>query len=150
MCLKCVIFEIHNIYNICECEKCELYETHKENSKDSRNLMHIDAKKTKNNTESVVAAVDMQKIITIPKLSLKDSHFKDKISVYNQSFCGIGKNENSLCIVSNDTEIEKTSLEFINFTLKFLSSEFCKNSKEVILWSDNCTGQNKNKNTMPI
>jgi hypothetical protein len=72
MCLKYVIYEIHNISNICECEKCKLYETHKENSKDSRNLMHIDAKKTKNNTELVVAAVDMQKIITIPKLSLKD------------------------------------------------------------------------------
>jgi hypothetical protein len=93
--------------------------------------MHIDSNLSKSNDKLIVVAVDMQKSIPIPQLSVKESHYGNKITVYNQTFCGISKDEQSICIVSNDTQIEKTSKEFVNFILQFLKSGYCKKTKKI-------------------
>jgi hypothetical protein len=38
----------------------------------------------------------------------------------------------------------KKSREHINFLLMLLNTEYCKNVKKIVLWSDNCFTQNKN------
>lgn len=68
-----------------------------------------------------------------------------KMVAYNMTFCEYKDNARVLCVLSHSGEIEKNANEFFNLYLKFLTSEICENATKVILKSDNCVGQNKNR-----
>jgi len=75
---------------------------------------------------------------------VKECYFPLRINTLNQTFFEMGENSQSFCFLSNDIQIEKNSREHINFILMFLNTEYCKKAKHVIIWSDNCTSQNRN------
>ncbi len=93
---------------------------------------------------ALVVTADMMRVIPIPILSLKNSNISEIITVYNQTYCELGENTKAYCIVSHEAEIRKTSNEFINFILDFIKSQMCENVENLIIWTDNCSSQNKN------
>jgi hypothetical protein len=93
---------------------------------------------------TLVVTADMMRVIPIPILSLRNSNFSEKITVYNQTYCELGENTKAYCIISHEAEIRKTLNEFINFILDFIKSHMCENVKNLIIWTDNCSSQNKN------
>jgi hypothetical protein len=142
---KCKICKEHDLHlidnNECECKMCKKYEEHKINSQLARKTMNDDSE---NLLDTIVVTCDAQKIFSVPRLEIKDSYFASRINTLNQTFCGIGQNSESFCFISNDIEIEKNSREYINFHLMFLNTDSCKKVKNVVIWCDNCTSQNRN------
>jgi hypothetical protein len=145
LCDKCETYISHSSANLdCDCLVCVNYEKHCENYRKARNLINIDKNLSNIDLNTIVLNGDLMKVIPVPVLKNKNSNFSEKITVYNQTFCQLGSDKKSFCLVSHDAEIRKTANEFVNFILQFIMSEFCSEFKNLIIWFDNCCAQNKN------
>ncbi|CAH1111423.1 unnamed protein product [Psylliodes chrysocephalus] len=90
-----------------------------------------------------VYCADMQKVLLLPKLSLKSSVFVSKLVVFNETFASLTKDEENICILWHEAISGRTAED--------VASAYCaiiqRASVEVEhyeFWCDNCIGQNKN------
>ncbi len=148
LCNTCVEHSIHHNlrYNEktcdCFCKLCEKFRIHIKNANESRNSMRTDAENSDNTR--VIFSADMQKALLFPIISVKDNFFSEKLTLFNQTFAGLGPNTDSFCYISFDAEIAKGSNEFVNFYLQLFKNENFSAKKSITLYVDNCSHQNKN------
>ena len=140
-CVVCYTFNLHKKQSIvCDCKDCKKYESHRKDVEIARELYIQD--KEPNSVETLVFSCDAEKVFFVPKLVTQDCHWADRISVLNQTFCQLIKNGNALCLLSNDSEVTRKAEDFISFLVFFINTT--TQSKDIILWADNCGSQNKN------
>lgn len=142
---KCHICEEHKHKDhTCNPESCLSYENHRKNALEAREKMKNDGKNNTDNNEVKVISVDMQKVIQLPKLEVKEAYFKRKLNVFNETFCDVHQNGQSVCIVWHEEESGRKSWNVASAYIKFIE-EFCRDKAEIIFYCDNCGSQNKNK-----
>jgi len=150
-CEQCEGFKLHNnqhnLENLnMECETCKNWKDHINRAEKSRKCYRIDVENTDSNT--IIMSVDLQKVIMLPRLDMfKKAIFTQRISVFNESFVPLGKlqKHNNIipfaCLwhegIAGRAKEEIISI-FYSFFLHF------RDTKHLILWVDNCAGQNKN------
>lgn len=146
------------------CEICVNYENSNENEKESKKEeydFHLREKnlsreeksrdKTKITENFVVACFDLQAALPAPKGDVSTFYYKSRLNCFNFTVCelqqkGLG---NVHSYFWHEGEGNRGSNEIGSCLLKFIKDIAERNSSddcEIVLYSDNCGGQNKNKN----
>mgnify|MGYP007005565973 CR=1 FL=1 len=89
-----------------------------------------------------VATFDLQKALPYPKLTTSIAYYKRNMYVYNFGIHSFNKN-NGYMHLWDETEGGRGSQEVASLLAKHIRQE-AKNHTHVILYSDSCTGQNRN------
>jgi len=144
-CDECTMYN-NSQYKTNEIE--EKYESHIREKDLARIEKNDDIKNSKENT--VVAIFDLQAVLSCPNGDTSSFYYVSKVAVYNLTFYN-AKNKNVTCFVWNETEGSRGANEINTCVFKFLESLNDGNSDiDVVLYSDNCTGQNKNYSMMAM
>ena len=98
-----------------------------------------------NPAEVVTIVVDLQGVLTSPKLSHSDFYYQRKFSTYN---LGIHSEGGSYMFVWHQTEARRGCSEILSCIWRFIRTRFQPlqpNQRRVLnVWSDRCGGQNVN------
>lgn len=89
-----------------------------------------------------VATFDLQKALPYPKLTTSIAYYKRNMYVYNFGIHSFN-NDNGYMHLWDETEGGRGSQEIASVLAKHIRQE-AKNHTHVILYSDSCTGQNRN------
>ena len=141
---KCTYCEKHKVKENHECtnETCE-YSKHRERSRIARENMISDSLQDTNKTK--VVAVDMQKILLIPKLPTKDYFFSRKLILFNETFADINpKSGNSYCFLWTEDHSGRKAKNIATTYVEFVI-RCARDYETIIFYMDNCNAQNKNK-----
>ena len=119
----------------------ENYDKHHEEKNLSRAEKNIDKSK-----EGVTVAVfDLQAVFQLPKGEVSAFYYKSKLNVHNFTIYDIQK-KTCRCYVWDESHGHRGANEIGSCILRYLEKYVVgSNCKDIIFWSDNCAGQNKNK-----
>jgi hypothetical protein len=106
--------------------------------------MRREAENRDNTHENVYLSADMQKAMLFPIIKVKNNYFNEKLTLYNQTFSELGQKSHAFCYLSFDGEVGKSANEFVNYYLKVLTNKKYENAKNMFIWVDNSSSQNKN------
>lgn len=152
-----------------ECEKCEAFLLHdqshtKDNAEANTDclsccqwLKHIKkaevtrieyrADKEKNDDDTIYYSTDMQKVIMLPRIDMfKQVIFTPRIIAFNQTFAPLGNftiNNKVVAILWHEGISGRKKEDLISAYNQFLTT-YARDKKNIIIWADNCSGQNKN------
>lgn len=98
------------------------------------------------NGNVVTAVYDLQAVLTCPRANSSTFYYKSKLNNYNLSVFNFGTKKAD-CYFWNEVEGNRGADEIGNCILKFLQKidEEATQPKDVIFFSDNCAGQQKNR-----
>jgi hypothetical protein len=141
-----------------ECETCLSYKFHtSEQCSDSHDETcvicisakdHLErARKARHEYQNIdpnakTFAVDMQKVILLPKLTFKQHFFVSRLVVFNETFACLNEGQDDLVILWHEAISGRNAADVASAYVKCL--EFCSSGENVVFWCDNCCGQNKN------
>lgn len=154
-CETCEKYFIHNPEHYEKrhrnCQECRDYERHRVKFISARDAYKTDVQKqniANANSDEAYYAVDLEKIIMLPRLEqFKIVMFCPRLIVFNESFVPIGDKKNN---TSSQTYSaiwhEAVSGRKVNDITSCFRAFFQANRdlKHIVLWLDNCAGQNKN------
>ncbi|KAJ8666483.1 hypothetical protein QAD02_008145 [Eretmocerus hayati] len=142
------------------CEKCEAY---KLLSKDDKTPKRDSMRKHRNDIESArkrmnesailaetdqsvyVMHMDLQKVLTTPRSEIGTMYYMSKISVWNFTIYEFSTSK-GYCFVWNEATGNRGSNEVASYLFDHLRDVKERGAKSVHIYSDNCGGQNRNKN----
>ncbi len=127
----------------CNCDNCKNFLIHRENFTNAREKMQSDKLAKVDNSKLLISA-DMQKLLLIPKLKVKESYFSRKLVIMNETFSEIRKSGKTLCIIAHEGEVDRKAFNIVTFYTHFFLSIMCHNKNEITIYADNCSAQNKN------
>lgn len=133
-CDICVAYEEGNINK----EQFNLHITKKNEAKDAKvnAIRNISSK-------NLVITMDMQSVLQCPKLNVSEQYYKSKLLIHN--FTIYVKNDKRVYMyVWHEGEGGVTANNITSCIIDFLN-QHCLNYEKVVLISDGCTYQNKNK-----
>ncbi len=92
-----------------------------------------------------VWTMDVQAVLLSPKTRASALYYKTKLQVHNLSFYNL-KTKEAYCYIWNETEGDVNSEMFAHLQYKHFSEllDAHPEIKEIIIWSDGCTYQNRN------
>ncbi|KAB0803299.1 hypothetical protein PPYR_00269 [Photinus pyralis] len=123
----------------------EKYDSHITNKNSARSLKDQDKLIALNNKSIIVACFDLQKVLVTPKSEVSIFYYKSKYATYNFTVYDIG-NHKGYCYVWHESVAKRGANEIGSCLWKFLDTAANnKNIQEVIFYSDNCGGQNRNR-----
>lgn len=123
----------------------EEYMMHIYNKEKSRKCKEEDLQLVKNEKEKkCMACFDFQSILDTPQSQAGVLHYSRKLAVYNFTIYDVATHEGH-CYVYSEHEARKGGNEVGSFLLDFIEKKVKKKFTDFFLWSDNCTGQNKNR-----
>jgi len=141
---QCGLCEKYN--NSSDIEKQNLQdelEAHKNETKLSRFEKEKDKKLAKENTEKyMVSCYDLQSVLTTPAAKVSNFYYARKFATYNLTVYSLGENEAN-CFVWNEDQGKRGANEISTCIYKYLIQNCLQ--KDTIFYSDNCSGQQKNK-----
>lgn len=147
-CEICESFQFHNPNhkeeNLNElCELCIKWKKHIDKAKASRQEYRRDRQLQTDSGKTNIYSADLQKIIMLPRMEeFKSVCFTRRIIAFNESFVPLGPNTRTIAAIWHEgiagRKKEEITSTFHNFFLEKRDEE------HVILWLDNCSGQNKN------
>ena len=117
------------------------------------------ARELKNNDKMVVKmdkgknicmiCFDFQKVLNTPKSDASCLYYKRKLSTYNFTIYDVGCCK-GYCYVWTEDDAKRGSNEVTSCLLHFIEMKVTEGIKHFYLWSDNCAGQNRNKNLISM
>lgn len=134
LCDTCVAFSTKNLDH----EEYEIHQKMKEEAREEKSKDKLSA--------SAVFTMDLQAVLLCPKSTVSSMYYKTKLVVHNFTLFNL-KTQNGYCFVWHEAEGGLTANEFSSILVKFLENDVIpflpNNEKEIILYSDGCTGQNR-------
>ena len=138
-----------------QCDTCFIYENagedEKESLKTSYDNHHLEknlSREEKDNdkkTEGVAVVVyDLQAVFPLPKGEISVFYYKSKLNVYNLTMFDIQR-KTCKCYLWDECNGNRGANEIGSCVLSYIESVNDTDCKDIIFWSDNCAGQNKNK-----
>lgn len=121
----------------------EAYDEHQKQKELSRLEKQEDVKKSKHDPKTLVAVYDLQAVLPTPLGNVSSFYYKSKLGTYNFTIYNIG-DKHGTCYVWHEGIAHRGSNEIGSFVFHYLK-EHCLGKENVIFYSDNCCGQNKNK-----
>lgn len=142
------------------CEFCTSYENMSQIEKETNELKYLEhhtekelsrieknEDKQKGQKSYVVACYDLQAVLPLPIGKTSSFYYKSKLNVCNFTICELNK-DNSYCYVWSEVDALRGANEIGSCVLKFIT-EKCQTvddpNLEIIFYSDNCCGQQKNQ-----
>ena len=119
------------------------YHEHIERKKQMRAEKERDKKEAKENNNIYSATFDMQQILQIPSSNVGATYYMHKLNLYNLFIFGLGESDGT-CYVWSEFEGKRGSIEVGTALLNHLKS-LPENVDKVVLYSDTCAGQNRNR-----
>ncbi|KAL0860408.1 hypothetical protein ABMA27_009802 [Loxostege sticticalis] len=139
----CKIYHVYETAN--ETEKQALkedFEKHQEEKRLSRTEKEND--KSKTDPDVLIAVYDLQAVVQLPKGNVSLFYYKCKLNVLNFTIHDI-INKTTDCYVWDESNGNRGVNELGSCVLNYLK-EACEAGKtEIVFYSDNCAGQQKNK-----
>ncbi|KAE8738985.1 hypothetical protein FOCC_FOCC015530 [Frankliniella occidentalis] len=129
----------------------DTYNKHLENKKIVHEMVKYDKTlaRHKDNKTLCVAHFDYEKNLICPKADTSVFYCRRKLCVINFTLVDVGKYLDN-CYVYDETIGRKGSNEVSSFLLHFIERKVETGIKEFRFYSDNCGGQNKNKNVTTL
>ena len=90
------------------------------------------------------ACFDLEQILLTPKSFESSLYYKRRLSTYNFTIYDLGKKD-GFCYTWNETVAKRGSSEVASCILSFIAQKSKEGFSEFIFYSDNCLGQNKNR-----
>ena len=140
-CDLCQNYKRHNELDNHDSEQCELCKKatlHLKKAEEARTEYRKD-KEEEDPTASTFAA-DMQKVILLPKMTLKEHFFVSRLVVFNETFASV-YGEVDLLILWHEAIAGRNANHVSSAFIKVIKS--C-NTEKVVFLVDNCPAQNKN------
>lgn len=134
--------EYKNSSNLEKVKIEEKYSRHLREKELSRKCKEKDKQEAFQN-RCVTACFDLQAILPSPCGEINKFYYKSRLSTYNLTVYDIG-NKTGHCFVWHEGDASRGVNEVGTCLLKFLET-VSSLEKPVILYADNCSGQNKNK-----
>ena len=122
------------------CEVCEEGNRHLLKAQQAREAYRKDKEENQNPTDTSVFTADMQKVILLPKLTLKEHFFVSRLVIFNETFASL-TGEPDLLILWHEAIAGRNATHVASAYIKCISA--C-DKPNIIFWADNCTAQNKN------
>lgn len=91
-----------------------------------------------------VVSVDMQKVLLLPQLPIKEAVFSRKLIVFNETFCDVVPNGSATCVLWHEEQAGRKAKNIASAYSSYVL-KFCRDFQEIIFYADNCNAQNKNK-----
>lgn len=110
--------------------------------------MKEDKERSLRNPTVCCANFDLQKVLTTPRAEISILYYKSKLSVWNFTIFMLGSNI-GICNLWNETIGSRGSTEIASFVWIFILSR-AGLVKEIIFYTDNCGGQNRNQNVFSM
>lgn len=148
-CEICESFKMHNeahsIEKLCsDCVNCQQWDRHIKKLNIARQMYRNYVQKSIHST-TLYFSGDLQKVIMLPRLDMfKSVLFTQRIIAFNESFVPIGKNstQKPFAVIWHETSAGRKKEEIISAYFQFFL--YHRDQKDIVLWIDNCSGQNKN------
>ncbi|CAG9760236.1 unnamed protein product [Ceutorhynchus assimilis] len=124
----------------------EKYDTHLREKELSRQEKQNDKKNNDDNT--IIAVYDLQAVLQCPRGDVSSFYYNSKLNVFNFSIYEM-KTNTGRCFVWDDSEANRGVCEIGTCVFKYLQNleTYATEDKklDVIFYSDNCCGQQKNR-----
>ncbi|CAG9760386.1 unnamed protein product [Ceutorhynchus assimilis] len=136
----CDVCEAYNTKNLSE-EKYNMHQTFKQEARQEK-----ERDKSSSDITVNVYAMDLQSVLLSPKSTVSAMYYKTKLIVHNFTIYNL-KNKEGFCFLWNESEGGLTANEFSSIISFFIEQEIKKCDgalREMIFFSDGCTGQNRN------
>lgn len=149
-CELCESYHMHNPEHTAEslnedCEKCCSWKDHIEKAIESRKRYTLNKENYNEDLDHLCVSVDLQKVIMLPRMEMfKKAIFSHRLIVYNESFVPVGKIRHFVpfAVLWHEAVSGRHQEDIISaFNAFFLHHRDVKN---ITLWLDNCSSQNKN------
>ena len=125
-------------------ELTEKIEEHHRNKELSRAEKEADKKHAQQDPRFVCACFDLQKVLPVPAGDVSLFYYKRKLAVYNLSVYNIGAAE-GFCFMWHEGIAARGANEIATCVYKYiLEHSLPKGVQEIVFYSDNCAGQNRN------
>lgn len=119
-------------------------ELHHRRAERGRSTMKSDhALSQEPNNDTSVISIDLQQVFSLPTLTHSQMYYLRQLSCYNLGV-QFGDNNNVFMFVWHESLSGRGGNEIASCLLKGLTSRLT-NKKKLVVWSDNCIGQNKNQ-----
>lgn len=143
-CDRCVPFKQNKNPTSQEIDDFKIHEDDKLSMKAERAL---DRKNVDRNV--IIVCFDLQSVFSLPKGNASSFYYKRKLSVYNMTatVCFANKPKITYCALWTEAHSGRTGDDIASAVAKILENILIDNpeTKKIILWSDSCVAQNKNK-----
>lgn len=119
------------------------YDTHLK----EKDLSRVEKRTDKENadTDAIVAVYDLLAVVQLPKSNVSTFYYKSKLNVLNLTIYDL-KTNNCNCYVWDESNAHRGVNEIGTCVMKYLKDRNdCAKNQDVIFYSDNCAGQQKNK-----
>lgn len=126
------------------CRVCQKWVKHYDNYRSARKAYQNDKKKEWQARE-ICLSVDLQKVIMLPRMETFQSVcFTRRLVAFNETFVPVAgqKNKKPFAAVWHEGIAGRKCEEIISTYYQFLL--FYRDEKKIVIWLDNCAGQNKN------
>lgn len=120
------------------CDVCVTAKRHLERARQSRQEY---GKPQPPDSDEHTFAVDMQKVILLPKMKIKEHFFVSRLVVFNETFASLTSDKPDYVILWHEAISGRLSCDVASAYVKCLVT--CGSAK-VVFWADNCSAQNKN------
>lgn len=143
-----------------QCDVCEKFKNSAESEKPSlereynlhienKNKSRLEKKKdtqyaTEHRETTSLICFDFEKVLTTPKSEFSCLYYKRKLSVYNFTIYDIVRHK-AYCYVWSENEAKRGSNEVASCLLHYFEMMVSHGVDTFLLYSDNCSGQNRNK-----
>lgn len=129
----------------------EKFKTHIEEKNSSRVEKLNDRNKINKNFR--VAVYDLEAVLQCPKGDISAFYYKSKLNCYNLTITELANKDSKLgyenvhCYFWSECDAKRGAVEIGSCVLKYLQALSVEDDdeKDIIFYSDNCAGQNKNK-----
>lgn len=120
------------------------FEAHIKRKELSRAAMRSDIESCAMDKELIVATMDLQSVLQIPQAEASPFYYKRKLCVYNFTVYNEATRDGT-CYIWSEVDGKRGSSEIGSCVKTFIEGEMQKGYRKIVLWSDNCSGQNRNR-----
>lgn len=122
------------------CVVCRDMDLHLHLARDAREEYENDASKQWTGGERVFA-VDMQKVLLLPKMNIKEHFFISRLTVFNETFASMSSKQD-LCVMWHEALSGRDASDVASAYYEAMNK--VTDATKFVFWADNCCAQNKN------
>ena len=152
-CEQCMAFKLHEHSQPQEnpdCDSCKIQLEHKRNYVSGRIHYKKDAEEDPDEGTTIYVAADMQKVIMLPSMpGVKSCVFVNRLVAYHETFAPLGdqhrkKHAKQVTSILWHKGISGRSAADVTSAFIKSISMLAEDAKDIVIWCDNCSAQNKN------
>ena len=133
--------------NACDEEKEKLsdkYENHMKNKDLVQKHKEADKNEASSNADTVVCCFDLEEVLLTPHSFESCLYFKRRLNTFNFTVYDLNTHD-GYCYVWNEAIASRGACEIASCLFSFIQDLSQKGKKKLIMYSDNCCAQNKNR-----